>query len=192
MAPHPDEAGGATGARRGVVTASRPAAGAPDRGRSTSGAIRAGLLCLVVLVLAGAVGLATRQPWLFPSLGPTVMLFFTAPRQPSSRPLNTLVGHLVAITVGYGCLLVFGLSGAAPAPTGGLTVPYVAAGALSVAVTTVVLQLVRLPHPPAGASTLIVSLGILSAPVQLLDMVGAVLLVTAAGWALQRLVPGRS
>lgn len=163
--------------------------GTPDTEHRVSGAVRAALLCLVVLLLAGAVGLAAEQPWLFPSLGPTVMLFFTAPHQASSRPRNTLVGHVVAIAVGYACLVVSGSLGAPPAPTGGLTVGYVAAAAVSVAVTTVVLQLIRLPHPPAGASTLIVSLGILDEPLQLLDMVGAVLLVTAAGWALQRLVP---
>ncbi|MBA8989480.1 CBS-domain-containing membrane protein [Curtobacterium pusillum] len=173
------------------MTAAAPGPETTGHEPRLSGALRAALLCLVVLVLAGAVGLATRQPWLFPSLGPTVMLFFTSPRQPSSRPLNTVVGHVVAIAVGYGCFVAFGLVGTAPAPIGGLTVGYVAAGAVAVAATTVVLQLVRLPHPPAGASTLIVSLGILSEPLQLLDMVGAVLLITAAGWALERLVPAR-
>ncbi|PYY55895.1 MULTISPECIES: HPP family protein [unclassified Curtobacterium] len=149
-------------------------------------ALVAALLCLVVLTISGAVGLATAQPWLFPSLGPTVMLFFTAPKQHASRPMNALVGHLVAIIVGYGCFLAFGLAGSTAAPTGGLTLGYVAAGAVSVALTTLVLQLIRLPHPPAGATTLIVSLGILSEPLQLLDMAGAVLLVTVAGWALNR------
>lgn len=147
-------------------------------------AVTGALLCLVVLAAAGAVGLATKQPWLFPSLGPTVMLFFANPEQRSSRPVNTVVGHLVAIAVGYGCYLAFGLAGRPPAPVGGLTVGYVGAAALSVAVTTLVLHLIRLAHPPAGATTLIVALGILSTPLALLDMVGAVLLVTAAGWAL--------
>lgn len=153
-------------------------------GGGARNAVTAALCCLVVLAVSGAVGLATKQPWLFPSLGPTVMLFFAAPRQPSSRPVNALVGHVVAILIGYGCYLAFGLAGTPPAPVGGLTPSYLAAGALSVAVTTLVLQLIRLPHPPAGATTLIVSLGILSQPIALLDMAGAVVLVTAAAWAL--------
>ncbi|WIB34333.1 HPP family protein [Curtobacterium sp. MCSS17_005] len=127
-------------------------------------------------------GLATKQPWLFPSLGPTVMLFFTAPKQNASRPVNAFVGHVVAIAVGYGCFITFGLAGTPPAPIGGLTPAYLAAAAVSVAVTTLVLHLIRLPHPPAGASTLIVSLGILSQPIALLDMIGAVALVTLAAW----------
>jgi len=151
-------------------------------------AVYAALLSLVVLALAGAAGLALHLPWLFPSLGPTVMLFFESPEQPSSRPANTLVGHLTGLVTGILCLYAFGLQGSPPAPVGGLTVPYVAAGALSVALTTLVLTWLRTPHPPAGATTLIVSLGILTSPPQLLSMAGAVLLVTAAGWGLNVLL----
>jgi CBS-domain-containing membrane protein len=116
------------------------------------------------------------------------MLFFESPEQPSSRPVNTLVGHLTGLVAGVLCLYAFGLQGRAPAPVGGLTVPYVAAGALSVALTTLVLSWLRTPHPPAGATTLIVSLGILTSPPQLLSMAGAVLLITAAGWGLNMLL----
>jgi CBS-domain-containing membrane protein len=160
--------------------ASRPSALGP--------AVYAAVLSLIVLALAGAAGLVMHLPWLFPSLGPTVMLFFESPEQPSSRPVNTLVGHLTGLVAGVLCLYAFGLQGRAPAPVGGLTVPYVAAGALSVALTTLVLSWLRTPHPPAGATTLIVSLGILTSPPQLLSMAGAVLLITAAGWGLNMLL----
>jgi hypothetical protein len=49
----------------------------------------------------------------------------------------------------------------------------------------------HLPHPPAGATTLIVSLGVLTTPAQLLAMAGAVLLVTAAAWGLNILLGTR-
>lgn len=65
------------------------------------------------------------------------------------------------------------------------------AGTLSVAITTLVLTLLKTPHPPAGATTLIVSLGILTQPPQLLAMAGAIVLVTLAGWALNTLLLGR-
>jgi len=146
-------------------------------------AIVAAVLCLVVLAIAGGVGLALRQPWLFPSLGPTVMLFFGAPKHPSSRPLNAVLGHFVALLVGYLCVLAFGLTAAQPAPVAGLTPAYLLSGSLSVAVTMLVLQLMQLPHPPAGATALIVSLGILDKPPALLEMAGAVVLVTLLGWA---------
>ena len=160
--------------------------------RRGGGAAYAAVLAVLTLAITGTVGLLVKQPWLFPSLGPTVMLFFESPREPASRPLNTIVGHGVGIAAGFAAYTVFGLTGATSAPVGGLTWPYVAAGAVAVGTTTAVLSLLRLPHPPAGASTLIVALGILHAPIQLLSMVGAVILVTAAGWAFNRLLIGRN
>jgi CBS-domain-containing membrane protein len=159
--------------------------------RRGGGAAYAVVLSILTLAIAGTIGLVLKQPWLFPSLGPTVMLFFESPTEPSSRPLNTIVGHLVGIAAGLLCYTVFGLTGDLSAPAGGLTVAYVLAGASAVGITTGVLSLLKLPHPPAGASTLIVALGILHTPVQLLAMVAAVLLVTVAGWALNRLLLGR-
>ena len=52
------------------------------------------------------------------------------------------------------------------------------------AVTALVLTSIGRPHPPAGASTLIVSLGILTTPAQLGNMALAVHFLTAAGWGL--------
>jgi CBS-domain-containing membrane protein len=166
-----------------------------ERVRSRSGEVGVGVfsavLSVVVLAAVGGVGLASQLPWLFPSLGPTVMLLFESPRQPSSRPLNVLVGHGVGILVGVGCLAAFGLFGQQPVPVGGLTPGYLLSGAISVAVTTLVLTAIKLPHPPAGASTLIVSLGILTAPDELLTMGGAVLLTCVLGWGLNILLGTR-
>ena len=153
--------------------------------KSRSGAaLYAAVLSLVVLAAAGAAGLVLHQPWLFPSLGPTVMLFFESPSQQASRPVNTLVGHGVGLLAGVAMLYAFGLQGSPPAPVGGLTPAYLLAGALSVALTTLVLTLLKTPHPPAGATTLIVSLGILTAPAELASMAGAVVLITVVGWGL--------
>lgn len=161
------------------------------RRRRAGAAGYAAVLCLVVLALSGAVGLITQAPWLFPSLGPTVMLFFESPEQPASRPLNALVGHGTGLVAGLGSFLALGLAGTPSVPVGGLTPGSLLAGALSVAITTLVLTLLGLPHPPAGATTLIVSLGIFAEPAQLLSMAGAIVLVSAAGWGINTLLLGR-
>ncbi|TDX81518.1 HPP family protein [Rathayibacter sp. PhB151] len=161
------------------------------RRRRTGAAVYAAVLCLVVLALSAAIGLALRQPWLFPSLGPTIMLFFESPEQPASRPVNALVGHGVGLLAGVACFHLLGPGGGASVPEAGITVPYLLAGAVSVAVTTLVLSLLQLPHPPAGATTLIVSLGILTQPAQLAAMACAVVAVTAAGWGLNAVLLGR-
>ncbi|WP_347107531.1 HPP family protein [Paenarthrobacter sp. S56] len=152
-------------------------------GRLGTGAYAA-VLSAIVLAAAGLLGLATHLPWLFPSLGPTVMLFFESPGEKSSSPRNALIGHGIGLLVGAACLYALGLQDATPAPVGGLSPQFVLSAVLSVALTSLLLMLAKAPHPPAGATTLIVSLGILHSPVQLLTMAGAILLVTALGWAL--------
>ena len=153
----------------------------------TGAAAYAAVLSLAVLAASGAVGLALHQPWLFPSLGPTVMLFFESPTQEASKPSNTLIGHGVGLAAGAAMLYAFGLHNTVPAPVGGLNPSFLLAGALSVALTTLVLTLLKKPHPPAGATTLIVSLGILTKPTELLAVAGAIILITVLGWALNYL-----
>lgn len=161
------------------------------RGNRPGAALYAAVLSLVVLAATGAVGLLLHQPWLFPSLGPTVMLFFESPQQKASRPRNALVGHGVGLLAGAAVLYGLGLQDDPSAPTGGLTPAYLLAGAVSVALTTLVLTAIRTPHPPAGATTLIVSLGILTTPIQLASMAGAIVLITALGWGLNVLLGTR-
>jgi hypothetical protein len=55
-------------------------------------------------------------------------------------------------------------------------------------VTGGVLRLLRAAHPPAGATTIIVSSGLLAEPRQIGAVAVGVLLVTVAGWALNRLM----
>jgi CBS domain-containing membrane protein len=57
-------------------------------------------------------------------------------------------------------------------------VRYVTSAVIALAVTVLVLQLFRMPHPPAGATTLIVALAILRTPGQLAVIVLSVVLVT--------------
>lgn len=61
------------------------------------------------------------------------------------------------------------------------------AAALSLGLTSGAMVWARVPHPPAGATTLIVSLGILRAPEQLVVLMIAVALLVLQGWAINRL-----
>jgi CBS-domain-containing membrane protein len=132
----------------------------------------------VALVVAGTVALLSGQPWLFPSLGPAVMLHVEQPAKPESSPRNTLIGHLVALLAGYLMLVVTGLADHPPALQEGVSGARIIAAAASLAITAAVLVLVKAAHPPAGATTLIVSLGLLRTPGQLVVAFAAVLLVT--------------
>jgi hypothetical protein len=139
------------------------------------------------MLIAGIVALATGQPWLFPSLGPTAMLQTEQPASDDSSPRNTLVGHAVALVAGYASLAVFGLRSAAPILSSGVTPARIGAASASLALTAAVLVLVRRPHAPAGATTLIVSLGLLGGPPSLVVAFASVCLVTLVDWVYNRL-----
>ena len=146
------------------------------------------LLCLMTLAISGVVGLAIKQPYLFPSLGPTVMLFFESPKQPAASAKNAVLGHLVGILVGAACLYGFGLGNDPPVTEQGLNLTRVVAAALSVALTGLLLRAIRSPHPPAGATTLLVTLGVLKGATELVTMMLAVLLVTVVAVTVNRLL----
>jgi hypothetical protein len=142
----------------------------------------------VAIAVAGAAAAVTHQSWLFPSLGPAVMLHLEKPRAPESSPRNTVIGHAVALLAGYGFLLGCGLAHRPSAVQEGVRASRILAAAGSLAVTALILFVLRTPHPPAGATTLIVSLGLLSTVPQLLVAAAAVLLVTAVDWLFNRIV----
>ncbi len=144
-----------------------------------NGCISIGLMSVLAVI--------TRSPFIFPSLGPTAFLFFYTPTAPSASPRNTLIGHAVGASAGYLSLVVTGLTMAGPALTIGVTWPRVIAAGLSLGLTAGVMVLLRSPHPPAGATTLIVSLGILRQPWQLVLLMAAVVLLTLQAIAINRL-----
>jgi CBS-domain-containing membrane protein len=142
--------------------------------------------CISIGLMA-ALAAVTHSPFIFPSLGPTAFLFFYTPTAPAASPRNTIVGHAIGITCGYFSLVVTGLTTAPPATTVGVTWPRVIAAALSLGLTAGIMVLLRSPHPPAGATTLIVSLGILEKPIQLVLLMVAVVLLTLQAFVINRL-----
>ncbi len=58
-----------------------------------NGFITIGLLALLALL--------SRNPFVFPSLGPTAYLLFFSPLAKSSSPRNTVFGHAIGIVCGY-------------------------------------------------------------------------------------------
>ncbi len=137
--------------------------------------------------LMSALAVITGSPFIFPSLGPTAFLFFYTPTAPSASPRNTLIGHAIGAIAGYFSLVVTGLTMTGPALTVGVTWPRVIAAALSLGLTAGLMVLFKSPHPPAGATTLIISLGILRQPWQLVLLMAAVVLLTLQAFVINRL-----
>ena len=137
--------------------------------------------------MKAALALITRSPFIFPSLGPTAFLFFYTPTQPSASPRFTIIGHAIGVVAGYLSLVITGLTTAGPALVVGVSWSRVIAAALSLGLTAGTMVLLRAPHPPAGATTLIISLGILTKPWQLLLLMAAVVLLTLQAFIINRL-----
>lgn len=142
---------------------------------------------LVSIGLMSLVALLTDQPFVFPSLGPTAFLLFYTPTLPTASPRNTLCGHLIGAASGYASLAVFGLLDAGPAILVGVSWSRVGAAALSLALTSGLMVWLKVPHPPAGATTLIVSLGLIASVPKLGVLMLGVLLLVVQGFAINRL-----
>ena len=141
----------------------------------------------VTIALLAGVAMLTRVPFVFPSLGPTAFLFFFTPLLPTASPRNCVIGHAIGIACGYGALLVTGLEHAPPAMMTGVDLHRVVAAALSLSATGALMILLKAAHPPAGATTLIISLGIVTKPLHLLTIELAVMLLAVQAIVINRL-----
>jgi CBS-domain-containing membrane protein len=137
--------------------------------------------------ILAVLAMVTRAPFVFPSLGPTAFLFFFSPQSPSASPRHTLYGHAIGIACGYAALLVTGLTDAPAALASGVDVRRVLAAGISLALTGAVMILMKAAHPPAGATTLIVSLGIVTRPFHLGLIEVAVAVLAAQAIVINRL-----
>jgi CBS domain-containing membrane protein len=141
----------------------------------------------ITIGLLGLLALLTGSPFVFPSLGPTAYLFFFSPLAEVSSPRNTILGHAIGLVCGYAAYV---LAVASSPPFGmnpGVHGPRLLAAALSLSATGALMALLRVSHPPAGATTLIVSLGIISQPKELVIIEVAVILLTVQAFAINRL-----
>lgn len=143
-----------------------------------------GFITIAVLAL---LALVTRNPFVFPSLGPTAYLLFFSPLGKTSSPRNTVLGHALALACGYAAFVLTGAGALLFGLHQGIFWPRILAAALSLSSTGALMVLLDISHPPAGATTLIVSLGIISKPRELLNIEVAVFLLAAQALLINRL-----
>lgn len=139
------------------------------------------------IAVLSSLAMLLKTPFVFPSLGPTAFLFFTTPTLPTASPRNTIYGHAIGIICGYLSLLLFGLTESPPALQVGIDLPRILAAALSLSLTGALMILLKTAHPPAGATTLIISLGLVRKPEHLVIIELAVAIMTLQAIAINRL-----
>ncbi|MFL5686025.1 MAG: HPP family protein [Chloroflexota bacterium] len=145
------------------------------------------LMSAALVLVVGLLGLATGRPWLGPSLGPTIILVTMLPAHPTSRAWNIVAGHLIGLAAGLAAVALLSAQSAPnPIETGQLEPVRVAAATLAILLTSLGGIITRSSHPPAAATTLLVALGSIAKPEQVLATIVGVLIVAVAGEAVRR------
>jgi CBS domain-containing membrane protein len=141
----------------------------------------------ISIALMTALAMLTRTPFIFPSLGSTAFLIFYAPRSVSASPRSAILGHLIAIAAAYFALLVTGLLHSGSALTAPLTWPRTFAVTLALSLSAGAMIWTRAPHPPAASTALLIALGIVIDPRQVVIMYGGVALLVLQAIVINRL-----
>jgi CBS-domain-containing membrane protein len=89
--------------------------------------------------------------------------------------------------MGYFSLWITGLTLAGPMLHDNITWPRVIAVGLSLCLTTGLMVLLDISHPPAASTTLIVSMGVLHQPQELLVIMLAVIIITLQAMTINHL-----
>jgi hypothetical protein len=130
-----------------------------------------------LFVVLGAIAWATGQPFVFPSLGPTAFLLAFDRRSDRSRAARIVGAHVIGVTAGLAAWSVVAAGvplTATPAAFSPAGFWLAASATVSVMATTWAMIATDAIHAPACATTLIVSLGLLSTPVQAAVIVAGV------------------
>lgn len=130
---------------------------------------------VVAMLLIGLVADVSRSPFIFPSLGPSAIMLLAHPLREDSSPRHTIVGHFIGATSGYFALWVTGLLSVDFSPH--VSMQRALAGAIAIGLTAGITILLKSEHAPAGATTLIVSLGILPRLSDFLYLMAAVVML---------------
>lgn len=142
---------------------------------------------MALILIPAVLAIVADSAFLFVSLGPIIFQAIERPLAPASSPRSTILGNGIALVVGYACLAAFGLLHAPSSLEAGVTVMRAGAVVVAIGATGALITLVRAIHPPAGATALFVTLGILKDPEQLAIVFAGVVIISACACALDRL-----
>jgi len=141
--------------------------------RRVGTSLYAGLLFTILGVIAWGSG----QPFIFPSLGPTAFVLAFDRQSDRTQSYRIIGSHLIGGTAGLltWAAVASGASITATPPPFSLEgFRLVASATLSIVLTSWAMIATDTIHPPACATTLIVSLGLLSTPLRVGIIVGSV------------------
>jgi CBS domain-containing membrane protein len=139
----------------------------------------------ISIAIVSVIAALTKEPFIFPSLGPTAFLLFYDALGAQAAPRNVFCGHAIGVLAGYLALVIFGLTMAKP-DLNHITTPRIGAVLVCVCLTVSLMVWLRVPHGPAASTTLMVGLGLIRTPPQLTILMIAVVLMIAQGAIINR------
>ncbi len=145
------------------------------------------VMASTMLLMLGLAAYFSRQPWLFPSLGPTAYLIARYPDLPVSRAYNSIAGHLVGMAGGFAGVAIFNAWQMPVVPLHEVTIERVLAVTVAIGFTVLVNGLLRSGHPPAAATTILVASGTFSTVRGAVAIAAGLVTVVIIGKALQYL-----
>lgn len=144
--------------------------------RRVGTSLYAGLLFTVL----GAIAWVSGQPFIFPSLGPSAFIIAFERRSERTRTYRIVGSHLIGGIAGLivWSLLASGISITTTPPAFSVEgLRLVTSATLSIMATSWAMIATDTVHAPACATTLIVSLGLLSTPIQVAIIVVSVIVL---------------
>jgi CBS domain-containing membrane protein len=141
----------------------------------------------IAIGTVAAIASVTGITFIFPSLGATAFLQLYVPQAPVASPRNTICGHALGLIGGAFALIITGLWYTHFVPSDHLSWQQVLAAAISMAMAGGLMCRFNLGHPPAAATALIVSLGLIHSVKGLLLLEVAVVLLTAITYTTNRI-----
>jgi hypothetical protein len=133
----------------------------------------------------------TGLPAVVASLAPSLLGAAASPGRREHAPVTLLVGHFIAILATLASLVAFDLLGEPPALVAGVSTARMLALPVAIALTLAGMLIVRRLHPAAGATTLLVGMGIVRPGGDLVILVAAIAwtggIVALFPWAAARM-----
>ena len=119
---------------------------------------------LCVILLAYLNFHVTKNLWLIPSFGASLVLITAAYSSPLAQPKNIFFGHIISSLCGFIVIYFFGVN-------------FISIG-LAVGLAVTMMMITKTVHPPAGANPIIIILGNESLSFLLMPIsIGAAILV---------------
>lgn len=150
-----------------------------------SGSLYILVVATILTALLCAVAVLASEPFVVPSVGPTIFIIVGFPLSEQAHPRNILFATAATIIAGVIGLALFGLIDVPPDLTD-LTWTRSAALIVAVALGIGGIIVLRALHVPAVATAMIIAAGLLKDPLDWFSVFVGVLVVTVAGVAINR------